>query len=231
MRTDQSGAFEFVGLPAGDDAFEARVLGFEPLTEDVSVGVGESLHKNVALKIGTVQEAIAVTADREPDVSRQGSRVATARAPRPRPCPNPAVGGCIGPPVKVKDVRPLYPPALRESAMRGTVSIEGQIGTDGRMKDMRVISSPHPGFERAALDAVGEWEFTPTTLNGRVVDTRINVSVSFAPLRPRRHRRRSKPQGTQRGIAATKHAALCSPVFSGDTNALECVFLKTMRAR
>jgi TonB family protein len=184
VRTDQSGAFEFVGLPAGDYAFEARVPGFEPLTEDVSVGVGESLHKNVALKIGTVQETITVTADREPDASRQGSRVATARAPRPRPCPNPAVGGCIGPPVKVKDVRPLYPPALSESAMRGIVSIEGQIGMDGRMKDMRVISSPHPAFERAALDAVGEWEFTPTTLNGRVVDTRINVSVTFAPAPP-----------------------------------------------
>jgi TonB family protein len=182
VRTDRSGAFEFVGLPAGDYAFEARVLGFEPLKEDVTVGVGESLQKNVALKIGTVQETITVTADREQqDASRQGSRLVTARAPRPRPCPNPAVGGCIGPPLKLKDVRPVYPPALRESAMQGTVSIEGQIGTDGRMKDMRVLSSPHPAFERAALDAVGEWEFTPTTLNGRVVDTRINVSVSFAP--------------------------------------------------
>jgi TonB family protein len=182
VRTNQSGAFEFVGLPAGDYTFEARILGFEPLREDVTVGVGESLQKNVAMKIGTVQETITVTADREqPDASRQGDRVATARAPRPRPCPNPAVGGCIGPPLKVKDVRPIYPPALRESAMRGVVSIEGQIGTDGRMKDMRVISSPHPAFERAARDAVGEWEFTPTTLNGRVVDTRINVSVSFAP--------------------------------------------------
>ena len=30
--------------------------------------------------------------------------------------------------------------------MQGTVSIEGQIGTDGRMKDMRVLSSPHPAF-------------------------------------------------------------------------------------
>jgi TonB family protein len=182
VRTDQSGAFEFVGLPAGDYAFEARIVGFEQLREDVTVGVGESLQKNVALKIGTVQETITVTADREqPDPSRQGSRVVTARAPRPRPCPNPAVGGCIGPPLKVKDVRPIYPAALRGSAMQGTVSIEGQIGADGLMKDMRVVSSPHPAFERAALDAVGEWEFTPTTLNGRVVDTRIKVSVSFAP--------------------------------------------------
>jgi TonB family protein len=185
VRTDQSGAFEFVGLPAGDYTFDARVLGFEPLTDALTIGIGESVQKNVALKIGTVQETITVTADRgQPGASSQASRVTTGRTPRPRPCPNPAVGGCIGPPLKVKDVRPVYPAALRESAMQGTVSIEGQIGTDGRMKDMRVVSSPHPAFERAALDAVGEWEFTPTTLNGRVVDTRINVSVSFTPAPP-----------------------------------------------
>jgi len=135
-----------------------------------------------ALIVAADSDSCARTvARRLENAPRQGSRVVTARAPRPRPCPNPAVGGCIGPPLKVKDVRPVYPPALRESAMQGTVSIEGQIGTDGRMKDMRVLSSPHPAFERAALDAVAEWEFTPTTLNGRVVDTRINVSVSFAP--------------------------------------------------
>lgn len=185
VRTDQSGAFEFVGLPAGDYTFDARVLGFEPLTDAVTIGVGESVQKNVALKIGTVRETITVTDDHDqPAASTQGTRVNAGRTPRQRPCPNPAVGGCIGPPLKVKDVRPVYPPALRESAMQGTVSIEGQIGTDGRMKDMRVLSSPHPAFERAALDAVGEWEFTPTTLNGRVIDTRIKVSVSFAPAPP-----------------------------------------------
>jgi TonB family protein len=185
VRTSQSGAFEFVGLPAGDYALEVRVLGFEPLKDAVTVGIGESLQRNVVLKIGTVQETITVIGGPdEPSAPGSAPRVATARAPRQRACPNPAVGGCIGPPIKVKDVRPLYPPTLRESAARGTVLIDGQIGTDGRMKDMRVVSSPHPAFESAALDAVSEWEFTPTTLNGRVVDTRISVSVSFAPAPP-----------------------------------------------
>jgi protein TonB len=185
VRTNQTGAFEFVGLPAGDYALDVRVLGFEPVRDTVTVGVGESLQKNVALKIGTVQETITVIGGPDETPARDAAnRVATARAPRQRPCPNAAVGGCIGPPIKLKDVRPLYPPTLRESAVQGTVLIEGQIGTDGRMKDMRVVSSPHPAFEQAALTAVGEWEFTPTTLNGRVVDTRINVSVSFAPAPP-----------------------------------------------
>jgi TonB family protein len=181
VRTNQSGFFDFVGLPAGQYQLEVTLLGFEPFRDGVSVGVGETLQKNVALRVGTVQEVITVTHDRgKPAAASPGNRVQTAPAPNRKPCPNPAVGGCIGPPVKLKDVRPLYPPGLSESDIQGTVQIEGQIGIDGKMTDMRVTSSPHPAFERSALDAVGEWEFTPTTLNGRAIDTRIRVNISFA---------------------------------------------------
>ena len=181
VRTNQTGFFEFVGLPAGDYQLEVALLGFEPFRDSVRVGVGETLQKHVALRVGTVQETIRVMHDRgEPAPAAPGIRARTAPAPARKPCPNPAVGGCIGPPVKLKDVRPIYPPGLRESDIQGTVLIEGQIDTDGKMKDMRVVSSPHPAFERSALDAVGEWEFTPTTLNGREIDTRIRVNVSFA---------------------------------------------------
>lgn len=162
-----------------------RAVGFEPSKEAVSLGVGQSLQMNVTLRVGSIQETITVIGGPdEPVGTRPINRVMTAPAPNRHPCPNPAAGGCIRPPVKLKDVRPVYPPALRDTGVQGTVLIEGQIGTDGRMKDMRVMSSPHPAFERSALDAVGEWEFTPTTLNDRVIETRINVSVSFAPPPP-----------------------------------------------
>lgn len=188
VRTSRSGAFEFIAVPAGQYSLEVRIRGFEPLKDALAVGVGESLQKNVVLKVGTVQETITVTGKPpEPSGSPANNRVVTASClpecgtPVLRPCPDPAVGGCIGPPVKVRDVRPLYPAALQDTGIQGTVLIDGQIGTDGRMKDMRVVSSPHPAFESSALEAVGQWEFRPTTLNGRVIDTRINVSVSFAP--------------------------------------------------
>ena len=186
VRTNQRGAFELVGLPAGDYELGVRRLGFEPSSESVSVGVGESLERNVALRISAVQEVITVTDRREGTAAQRpaDNRVVTARAPARRPCPDPSVGGCIGPPLKVKDVRPIYPEALKDTSIVGTVLIDGHIGVDGRMKDMRVVSAPHPAFEQSALDAVGQWEFTPTTLNGREVDTRISVSVSFAPALP-----------------------------------------------
>jgi TonB family protein len=181
VRSNQSGTFEFVGLPAGDYTFEVQVAGFEPLKDKVSLGVGETLEKNVALKVGTLQETINVTGARNDRPPTRASRGAEAvQAPQRRPCPNPAIGGCIDPPVKLKDVRPVYPASLIGSGVQGAVVIEGQLGTDGRMKDMRVVSSPHPAFERSALDAVAAWEFTATMLNGRTIDTRINVNVNFA---------------------------------------------------
>lgn len=83
------------------------------------------------------------------------------------------------PPVKVKDVVPVYPAALSESGVEGTVILEAQVGADGKTKDIRVISSPHPALERAAIDAVSGWEFVPTTLNGNEIDTPMNISVTF----------------------------------------------------
>jgi TonB family protein len=186
VRANQRGAFELVGLPAGDYELGIRRPGFESSSETLSVGVGETLERNIVLRIGTVQETITVTNGprRTAEPGSTENRVVTARPPARRPCPDPSVGGCIGPPLKVKDVRPIYPETLRDTSMAGTVLIEGQIGVDGRMKDMRVISAPHPAFEQSALEAVGQWEFTATTLNGREVDTRIRVSVSFAPEPP-----------------------------------------------
>ena len=61
--------------------------------------------------------------------------------------------------------------------------MEAIIGTDGTVREVRVISSPHPDLDRAAADAVRQWEFTATQLNGQPVDTRISVLVQFEASR------------------------------------------------
>jgi len=175
VRSSQTGLYEFAGLSAADYGLEVRRLGFEPVREQLIVGVGESLQKNVTLRVGQVQEAVTILAGKP----RQPSSAPASTPRASRPCPNPAVGGCIGPPLKLRDVPPVYPPALENSGIDGEVEIEATIGTDGRVTNMRVISSPHPDFERSALDAVGAWEFTPTTLNGRTIETRMKVRVGF----------------------------------------------------
>ena len=101
------------------------------------------------------------------------------RRPRPRPPPAPVrVGGSIKPPVKTKDVRPQYPPIAQSARVQGVVIIEATIGPGGKVQDARVLRSI-PLLDQAALDAVRQWEFTPTLLNGVPVPVIMTVTVQF----------------------------------------------------
>ncbi|MEW6322962.1 MAG: TonB family protein, partial [Acidobacteriota bacterium] len=102
--------------------------------------------------------------------------------PPPPPPPPPAqpvrVGGNIKPPTKVKDVRPVYPPIAQSARVQGIVIIEATIGPDGKVRDARVLRSI-PLLDQSALDAVRQWEFTPTLLNGVPVPVIMTVTVQF----------------------------------------------------
>jgi protein TonB len=103
------------------------------------------------------------------------------QAPPPPPPPPAApvrVGGNIKPPSKVKDVRPVYPPIAQSARVQGVVIIEATIGADGRVKDAKVLRSI-PLLDQAAVDAVKQWVFTPTLLNGVPVPVIMTVTVNF----------------------------------------------------
>jgi protein TonB len=102
-------------------------------------------------------------------------------APPPPPPPPQApvrVGGAIKPPTKTKDVRPVYPPIAQSARVQGVVIIEATIGANGRVTDAKVLRSI-PLLDQAALDAVKQWVFTPTLLNGVPVPVIMTVTVNF----------------------------------------------------
>lgn len=84
----------------------------------------------------------------------------------------------IKPPIKVKDVAPLYPAIARAAHVEGIVIIEATIGRDGRVQDARILRSV-PLLDAAALDAVRQWEYNPTLLNGAPVSVVMTVTVNF----------------------------------------------------
>ena len=88
------------------------------------------------------------------------------------------VGGDIKPPRKIRDVKPVYPPVAREAGVAGVVIIEVKIGTDGRVEEGHVLRSI-PLLDQAALDAVRQWEFEPTLMNGAPVPIMMTVTVNF----------------------------------------------------
>jgi protein TonB len=88
------------------------------------------------------------------------------------------VGGNIKQPSKTKDVKPIYPPIAQSARVQGVVIIEATIGPDGRVQDAKVLRSI-PLLDAAALEAVKQWVFTPTTLNGQPVPVIMTVTVNF----------------------------------------------------
>jgi protein TonB len=89
------------------------------------------------------------------------------------------VGGNIKPPTKIKDVRPVYTPLAREAGVTGVVIVEVRIGTDGSVEEAHVLKSI-PLLDEAALDAVKQWRFVPTLMNGNPVPIIMTVTINFA---------------------------------------------------
>jgi TonB family protein len=88
------------------------------------------------------------------------------------------VGGGIKPPKKTRDVKPVYPEEALASSVQGVVIIEATIDTLGNVSTARVLRG-QPLLDQAALDAVKEWQFTPTMLNGVAVPVIMTVTVNF----------------------------------------------------
>ena len=108
--TDAEGHFTFADVPAGEYTLEVAVAGFAKLSQKVTLARDRDWTRAVILQVGKVQEEIVVT-ERRPD---QPTALKKAAGPsRVR------VGGMIRPPSKTKDVKPIYPPALRDAGVEG----------------------------------------------------------------------------------------------------------------
>ena len=89
------------------------------------------------------------------------------------------VGSTIRTPTKVRNVAAVYPPDAQAQRVTGVVILEATIGRDGRVTDAKVLRSI-PLLDQAAIDAVMQWEFTPTLLNGAPVPVIMTVTVNFS---------------------------------------------------
>jgi len=84
----------------------------------------------------------------------------------------------VRPPAKVFDVRPVYPEDARAAGIEGVVILDIVIGEDGAVLDSQVLRSIL-ALDRAAVNAVQQWRFAPTVLNGEPVEVEMTVTVNF----------------------------------------------------
>jgi protein TonB len=88
------------------------------------------------------------------------------------------VGGEVQPPKKVKDVPPEYPTTARNARVQGTVILEAVIDSRGVVADVRILKSI-PLLDEAAVEAVKQWRYQATLLNGQAVPVVMTVTVNF----------------------------------------------------
>jgi protein TonB len=98
--------------------------------------------------------------------------------PPPKPPQRVRVGGNVQQANLIRQIKPPYPPLARQARIQGQVVLEAIISKQGSVENLRVISG-HPLLIQSALDAVKQWKYKPTLLNGEPVEVVTTVTVNF----------------------------------------------------
>jgi len=99
--------------------------------------------------------------------------------PKPKQSGPVRVGGNVQAARIINRIQPVYPPLARQTRISGTVRLHAIIGKDGTIQQLEVLSG-HPLLQQAALDAVRQWRYQPTLLNGDAVEVDTTIDVIFS---------------------------------------------------
>jgi protein TonB len=88
------------------------------------------------------------------------------------------VGGQVQEAKIIARPNPIYPPLARQARIQGKVQLHAIIDKEGRVGELQVVSG-HPLLVKAALDAVQNWRYQPTVLNGEPVEVDTTIDVNF----------------------------------------------------
>jgi len=170
VTSNAPGEFVFQGLPPGDYSLQAAFPGFATSRlGKITIIANQNVKQNVNLIVGNIIETVVVTAQGLPK-----STLPPAGTPR-----RIRVGGNVQALHLINQVKPVYPSSALNSGIEGTVSLQTIIGADGTVQAIRVLGSIDPDLTAAAVEAVKQWRYSPTLLNGVPVETLSNIDVQF----------------------------------------------------
>lgn len=99
--------------------------------------------------------------------------------PEPEPQGPIRVGGQIKMPKLIRKVNPVYPEIARKARIEGVVILEIIVDKQGNVRDIRVLRPLGMGCTEAAIEAVKQWRYEPSTLNGKPIEIQGTVTVNF----------------------------------------------------
>jgi TonB family protein len=170
ITASEAGEFEFPAIAPGKYQMEISKPGFGFFRrENVVVKPHEDARFDVVLQVGLVVQNI--------DVVAKGRR---KNATEPRPAPKRIrVGGNLQAAHVLTQVKPVYPEEALAQGIEGTVLLDAVISMEGNVLSGEVINNPDPRLAKAALDAVKQWHYQPTLLNGQPIEVVTTITVRF----------------------------------------------------
>jgi TonB family protein len=175
-KANGAGEFGFPSIPVGRYTIEARSRGFALGKAEALVEAGRRAEAVVTLPLGQISEALTIRGSKPANGSLAPPPAATpARTPQ-----RVLVGGNVQPAKLIKQTRPVYPAELKQQGITGSVILRTVISTTGEPLNPQVINTTvDPGLAQAALDAVRQWRYQPTLLNGQPVEFVTTITVTF----------------------------------------------------
>jgi TonB family protein len=93
------------------------------------------------------------------------------------------VGGIVAQSNLITRITPAYPPAAKQARVQGTVELGATISKEGIPIELRVISAPNDDLAESSLEAVRQWRYRPTLLNGEPVEIETTIIVNYTLVR------------------------------------------------
>ncbi len=103
---------------------------------------------------------------------------AVREAPKPTAIPRITLGGIVQAAKLVRQPQPVYPPLARQARISGTVTFSAIIGVDGSIQNLTLVSGHHL-LVPAAREAIMQWRYAPTMLNGVPVEVVTQIVFNF----------------------------------------------------
>ena len=161
-----------ISMEIEPDTYTFTVLhpGFAPVTGGPLSFTNAKAELFVALRLGQIRETVSVIGVRPPSAPASN----TGAPQRIR------VGGLVQAASLIHKVDPLYPADLQAQNIQGHIELDAVISKEGNVINVHERSlGQHPGLVQAATDAVRQWRYKPTLLNGEPVEVLTTVTVRF----------------------------------------------------
>lgn len=113
-----------------------------------------------------------------PARAREQAEAGPPAGTEPAPLATDSAGHSVQPPVPLHKTPSKYPRLARQARVQGTVVLHATIGKDGKVTNLTVVSGD-PLLSKAAMDAVRQWQYQPTLLDGKPIEVETTVSITF----------------------------------------------------